>query len=89
MSESSGELVMDVETTAAFQRVYDEIKSLQCAERGIQIAKIEQKMENGEKVEEQKHKKKVEKLTLYRVLMAVGVFAIGLVTVLNSLGVFK
>ncbi len=89
MSENSGELIMDEETTLAFNRLHERFDQLKCNERGIQIARIEQKMENGEKVEELKHKKKVENLTLYRVLMAFGVFAIGLVTVLNSLGVFK
>jgi len=81
-------MVMDEETTAAFQRVYDNLEKLKCVERGIQIAKMEQKMENGEKAEDRTHKKKVESLTLYRVLMGVGVFIIGVITVLNSLGVF-
>lgn len=86
-------MVMDEETTRAFDKVYAKIDQLKCVERGIELATLKQRFNNGEKAEnkaeELRHKKKIEGLTVYRVLMGAGVFIIGVITLLNSFGVFR
>ena len=42
------ETIMDQEIREAFQTVFTKIDNLPCGERGIQLARIEQKQVNGE-----------------------------------------
>lgn len=42
------ETIMDQEIREAFQTVYTKLDKLPCGERGEQLARINQKLENGE-----------------------------------------
>ena len=79
----SRELVMDTDVANAFERIYDKIDNLPCGSRGEALARIEQKFENGEKFEATRHSKKIEGLTLWRVLIALGVAVITVMTFIN------